>query len=134
MLISVLIIMIVLTACGYSPRKDDVVDDYGGIKNLDVFYQFIENVEQGKEGNLRIVNYTDEGDPVLHDIDYDGNEFISTHDFSRDKFSTGKKSTSTCENLNIIIKEETEIYELTDCDESDIKITLLIIGNHGHAY
>ena len=37
-----------------------------------VFYLDKNNVKEGKEGNLRVVSYTEEVDPMLHDLEYDG--------------------------------------------------------------
>lgn len=119
--------MFIAAGCGYSPDKNDVVNEYGKNANIEVFQQFVTDAKKGKKTEVRIVNYTDEGDPVLHDIHYNGEEFTSKLDFSRDKYSKGGTSTATCSSLDTEVKEEAKIYKLTGCDQIDTEPTLLVI-------
>ncbi|GEL76085.1 DUF4362 domain-containing protein [Tenuibacillus multivorans] len=122
-----LLFTLVVSGCGYSPDKDDIVNEYGKVTNIVAFQNFIDNVKNDKEDKIRIVNYTDEGDPILHDVNYNGEAFISKLDFSRDKYSSGGTSTVTCKSLDIEGKEETKIYKLIECNQDNSQPTLLII-------
>ncbi|WP_420869630.1 DUF4362 domain-containing protein [Cohnella ginsengisoli] len=57
---------------------------------------FLANVDNGMPSQVRITQYTDEGDPILYELVYDGAEAITyTYDNSRDGFGseTGRRST-----------------------------------------
>ncbi|MDC3418397.1 DUF4362 domain-containing protein [Aquibacillus salsiterrae] len=124
------IMLIVITGCGYSPDSDDVVNEYGKITNIEVFQQFVKNAKQGKQDKIRIVHYTDEGDPILRDVEYDGEKFTSKVDSSRDKYGSRGKSSITCKALNIEEDGKTKIYELKECDKPDSNPTLLVIRDY----
>jgi hypothetical protein len=66
--------LISLVACSPSnttiDKKNDVIVKGAGTSNLDKFEQFVMNVDQGKVDKLRIVQYTDEGDPVFQTLEH----------------------------------------------------------------
>ena len=69
-----------LVACAPSNttinKKNDVIVKGTRISNLDKFEQFVWNVEQGKVDEIRIVQYTDEGDPVFQTLEHSGKDIL----------------------------------------------------------
>jgi hypothetical protein len=74
------LLLILITGCSYNPSDEDIVDSHGEITNSEKFMKFVENVNQGREDKIRVVRYTIEGDPMLHDLEYDGEIITSTTD------------------------------------------------------
>ncbi|KEK25365.1 DUF4362 domain-containing protein [Bacillus gaemokensis] len=110
-----------LVACSQSSSKidknNDVIAKGYKISNLHKFEKFALNVGNGEADKIRIVHYTDEGDPIFQTLEYDGKEVRYTSDDSHDKFAgTGKGIYSdTCKKITKDIHEEDERYMLTDC-------------------
>lgn len=95
------------------------------IYNKDILDKFLENVKQNKKDFIRTVNYTIEGDPIITDISFEGdNTFVTTIDSTRDKFGIGNYTNYTFKKLNI---EETT-------DGTDIVLTASINGEKIDAY
>jgi hypothetical protein len=65
------------------------------------------------------VRYTTEGDPILHDLEYDGEIITSITDTTRDEFGDGTVSTATCRSINVEETDETTDYILSGCDKTD---------------
>lgn len=107
--------------------EKDIVDMHGDILNLDKFFSFIENVNQGTKDKIRVVRYTEEGDPMIHDLDYDGKSIHSTTDTRRDKFGFGSIDTSSCESITITESIDRTDYDLTGCDNTNRDNSILTI-------
>ena len=97
----------------YNQSPEDIVDSHGEISNLDKFLSFLENVKQGNKDKIRVVRYTTEGDPMLHDLEYDGDVIKSTTDTRRDKFGSGSKNTQPANPLMLkkVKKELITLYQ-----------------------
>ncbi|MEL3972041.1 DUF4362 domain-containing protein [Rossellomorea oryzaecorticis] len=109
----------------YEPNETDIVDTHGNVENLERFGDFYENVQNGKKDNIRIVFYTEEGDPILHDIRFDGKVFKSVMDTRRDKFGDGKVQNFTCKNIEYTNGEMADnVYRLIDCGNDPEAIIL----------
>jgi hypothetical protein len=112
-------LLILISGCSYNPSDEDIVDSHGQITNLEKFMKFVENVNQGREDKIRVVRYTTEGDPILHDLEYDGEIITSTIDTTRDEFGTASVSTATCKSITVKETDETTNYLLSGCDKTD---------------
>ena len=128
MMIVVLFISILLTGCqttgnstiknfeqnipDYTPASEDVIDMHGEIENVEKFREFLINVKEGKTDNLRVVSYTEEGDPMLHDLEYDGEVINSTTDTRRDGFGEGSIIHTTCTSIEMVETTERTDYFL----------------------
>jgi hypothetical protein len=122
--------LIFLTSCDkYSFIKakpsGDVETGPKGQLNIEKLEKFYNDFKEKNKGELRIVRYTDEGDPIINDLIYDGNIISYTIDNSGDKWGgkdKGKKSTQ-CNGLNKLIGPRAETYgteyTLSEC-KSDI--------------
>ncbi|MCA1031212.1 DUF4362 domain-containing protein [Bacillus timonensis] len=111
----------------YQPSSKDIVNMHGDITNIDRFFSFVEHVKEGKDDRIRVVTYTEEGDPMLHDLDYDGEVITSTTDTRRDKFGSGGINTTTCASIDMIESKERTDYTLSGCDQKNIDTMILVI-------
>ncbi len=73
------------------PREDaiangDLVYSVDGYANDDKMSAFVEAVNAKKSAAIRITRYTDEGDPTIADVVFDGSKFTVRNDTTRDKF------------------------------------------------
>ncbi|WP_456272355.1 DUF4362 domain-containing protein [Bacillus sp. AK031] len=122
--------ILILTGCN-TPEEDpgdnspgslkyelnaDVVNTHGGVEGLDAMENFYQQVQKSKEGNLRVLEYTIEGDPIITDLDYDGKQINVTFDTTRDEYGNGKITTSTCEQLAREENPTNLSYYMTDCN------------------
>lgn len=110
----------------YIPLSEDVVDLHGEIKNTERFKEFLNNVDYGLKDNIRVVRYTTEGDPMLHDIEYDGEIIKSTTDTRRDKYGEGMINTTTCTSFEVVETNERTDYILDGCENIKNHIILVI--------
>lgn len=111
----------------YVQSPGDIVNMHGDITNVDTFYTYLESVDQGIEDEIRVVTYTTEGDPMLHDLEYDGEVIHSTTDTRRDAFGSGSVNKATCESIEKKESEERTEYVLSDCDQSNRDNMILVI-------
>ncbi|MFS1512708.1 DUF4362 domain-containing protein [Chengkuizengella sp. SCS-71B] len=98
--------------------------------NIDIFMRFIENLGQGIKDEIKIVRYTEEGDPILRDIEFDGENIITTIDTTRDRFGKGQVSTFICKTIKVEEIEELNQYKhylLNDCNQEYIDTSILVI-------
>jgi hypothetical protein len=93
----------------------DVVNTHGGVEGLDNMENFYQQVQKGEEGNLRVLEYTIEGDPIITDLDYDGKQINVKFDTTRDEYGSGKVTTSTCDQLAREENPTNLSYYMTDC-------------------
>lgn len=116
--VSILVLLsLSLFGCGdYSPSKHDVVNSLGTIKNLDLLEKFTEDVSNNKDSEVRVVNYTDEGDPVIHDLRYSDEKLSSKIDTRFDEFGDHGVIEDTCKSIKIIEKSDHTIYQLRGCE------------------
>ncbi|RIU92040.1 DUF4362 domain-containing protein [Oceanobacillus picturae] len=140
--VSVLIITLVVVGCqnteystkpnqeqnnipDYTPSTEDVKDRNGDIENIKRFEEFRQNVENGRKDSVRVVRYTTEGDPMLHDLEYSGGIITSTRDTRRDTFGDGEINTTTCTSIKIIESTESTEYVLEGCENVEDDIILV---------
>jgi hypothetical protein len=120
--VPILLITIVIVGCQdkvpkYKPSPEDVVNRYVEVENVERFQEFYHNVLNGKKDAVRVVNYTTEGDPLLHDLEYDGDVIKSTFDTRRDKFGEGSLHTATCNAIEVIETSQRTEYLLEGCGD-----------------
>ncbi|MDH4423251.1 DUF4362 domain-containing protein [Bacillus cereus] len=114
-----------LVACSQSnsaiDKKSDVVAKGAEISNLDKFEKFVLNVEQGEIDKIRIVHYTDEGDPVFQTLEHSGTDILHMLDNRQDQFA-GNHTGIYEDSCKRIVKEQREsetAYRLIDCMNED---------------
>lgn len=136
-------ILFILTGCQESDQaaqptdeddselNADVVDVHGGITGLDNMENYFQQVEKQKKGDLRVVSYTIEGDPILTDLAYDGKQINVKYDYTRDQYGSGEVDTFHCEKLKREENSTNLSYYLTDCDgtHGDMRDVLTVSYN-----
>jgi hypothetical protein len=122
-----MLILLFISGCSYNPSDEDIVNTQGEITNLEKFIKFVENVNQGREDKIRVVRYTTEGDPMLHDLEYDGEIITSTTDTTRDEFGNGSVNKATCKSIDIKETDERTDYTLSGCDKTNRDNSILVI-------
>ncbi|WP_162551052.1 DUF4362 domain-containing protein [Paenibacillus tepidiphilus] len=116
-----------VVACSKSLKSDEaaekgyVVFSNDGVMNYEKFELFIDKVDNDENARVKIVNYTDEGDPIFHTLEYtsEQNTISYTFDSSEDEFGERKKVNTQCK----YIIENEAIFTLSDCEDE-------LIGNH----
>ncbi|GMK39910.1 hypothetical protein PCCS19_29650 [Paenibacillus sp. CCS19] len=98
----------------------DVVNVHGKMYNLDKWKLFLANLDVGVPDQVRITQYTIEGDPIFYELVYDGAEVIKyTYDNSMDAYGSdqGRPSTS-CRDIELAEDKDHggSYYKLTGCD------------------
>ncbi|PER84410.1 DUF4362 domain-containing protein [Bacillus cereus] len=114
-------------------EKKDVILKHEKIVNLNEFKAFVENVKLEKPDKVKIVSYTDEGDPIVKTLNYDGKEIRYSIDNSNDKFSSenNKEQKTVCKKLNKRQENSQVVYYLDECSQKDIDNMLLNIPMEG---
>ena len=103
-------------------ENGDYVNIHGKIYNDQAMIDFIENVLNKEQDEIRTVVYTVEGDPIITDFNYNGSIFIVVKDNSYDRYSSGgtiKKEFSnllTYEHRNRLYYSVTNLLEITQAD------------------
>lgn len=87
---------------GTYDKKNDAIRDgvYINVHGVDIYNQqvvdeFYKNVHTGSTAFMRTIDYTDEGDPIITDYQYDGSLFTVTTDTTRDRFGLPEIYTET---------------------------------------
>ncbi|WP_127581996.1 DUF4362 domain-containing protein [Paenibacillus koleovorans] len=123
-----LLTLIVMSACqSYSPQKaienGDVVFGPGGPANYEKLDRFMEDFEHKRVSKLRITSYTEEGDPIIQDLNYNGATIKYQFDSSRDQYGgkqSGKQKT-ICQRMEKQASRSVEPlgdrYVLADCQQ-----------------
>ncbi|SFL57798.1 protein of unknown function [Paenibacillus sp. 1_12] len=110
-------------------QNGDVVNVHGTYTNLDKWHQFIESVKANQTGNIRITQYTIEGDPIFYELTYNGKLIKYTFDNSMDAFGSDlRRPSTTCKGLEKKKREQDlEGYVLTGCDSKQTAQTFWFV-------
>lgn len=108
----------------YIQDPSDIVDMHGDISNLDKFYEFVDHFEKGQKDKIRVVKYTTEGAPMLHDLEFDGAVIHST----RDGFGPGSIEEANCKGIAVLKTGTRTDYLLEACsNQEESELTILVI-------
>ncbi len=119
-----MVFLLLSTACSNGAYNSDEAIERGdvvtqaGVENPGPFIEFMKNVEDKNEATLRITGYTKEGDPIFHDVEYDGKRFDFSYDDSHDQYGGKDRgvTTDTCTELKQRETPNDEIgFYLTGC-------------------
>ncbi|MGE7602478.1 DUF4362 domain-containing protein [Peribacillus sp. NPDC097675] len=101
----------------FVPSDTDIVNtNNGDLKNETRLKEFIKNTETGKKDKIRVVAYTKEGDPLLTDLTYNGEQIEITDDTTRDEYGRGEINTFGCEKMLV----EGTKYSIIGCQGYEI--------------
>lgn len=93
----------------------DVIHRHDSIEGLERIVHFYDKVKGGTAADLRIVQYTIEGDPIVTDLRYDGKLLEVIYDTTRDKFGVGEVMTMVCGDLIKEVNPTNTTYLAVDC-------------------
>jgi hypothetical protein len=108
--ITYIIIFLIIVSCinietaskKYVPSDSDIVNKNNGeLVNETRLKEFIKNTETGQQDSIRVVAFTKEGDPILTDIKYNGEQLEVTKDATRDEFGSGERRTFGCKKISV---------------------------------
>ncbi|WP_410768933.1 DUF4362 domain-containing protein [Fontibacillus sp. BL9] len=80
---------------GEAANRGFVVAGPAGMHNVEVLKQFVDNYKKKTAGEITLARYTDEGDPIYVDLDYDGKEISYSYDNSWDEYGGSNRGIST---------------------------------------
>ncbi|SFB07907.1 MULTISPECIES: DUF4362 domain-containing protein [unclassified Bacillus (in: firmicutes)] len=103
---------------GTTGGSDEIVERHGGLENIERLDKFITNVEKGLKDKVRLVRYTIEGDPIYHNIDYDGENLDYTVDNSEDEYGAGEVENYICKKIEMQETSTQMTYSLNGCPDS----------------
>jgi hypothetical protein len=129
-----IIIILFLTSCRAYTLQDaqtngDIIVGSDALLNTEKIMTFMTAVETNEVSTLRITGYTEEGDPIISDLQYEDKRIQYTYDNSRDKHGGKRKGKSKTMCDKIEMRDEIRSdhskgkqYILAGCDQ--------IIGIH----
>ncbi|WP_422660609.1 DUF4362 domain-containing protein [Paenibacillus sp. EC2-1] len=100
-----------------------VVTGPSGLANVDRLEEFYEDVQNKVKNRITIAHYTDEGDPIYIDLEFDGEKFIYVYDNTWDAFGGQDKGVNeaTCTELGKRVGPYGNLngteYYLTSCKD-----------------
>ncbi len=110
-------------------KKGDVVY-LNGVYNFERFEQFLTNLANDTKDSIRVTGYTDEGDPVFKDLEYDGQVIHYSYDNSNDAYGGGKKGIKTDECSEVINEDNVEgedRYVISGCTSNNPDISYFLL-------
>ncbi|WP_201004077.1 DUF4362 domain-containing protein [Paenibacillus glycanilyticus] len=124
----------------YLPEKaaenGDIVNEHGKFSNLEKWQVFLRNIEQKNADAIRITQYTTEGDPILYELSFNGEQIAYTYNDSMDAFGGQTKGKQNTLCGGITKREPTDdseapnVYLLTGCKAQDVGNTFYFSENH----
>ena len=129
--ILLLFFLLLVSGCGFKPSDEDIVSrNSPGITNYNTFLKFVENVEQGREDEIRIVTYMTERDPILSDLEFNGGTITYTRDTSRADSKGGINDTVACKSIEVEDTiYNTTVYYVDECEETNLSTKILEVWN-----
>lgn len=73
-------------------KNDTITYSLGGNVNTDRLQKFIDNVDKDKKDRVNLIRYTDEGDPIIIHLYFNGENIEIAIDSSNDRFSGQDKN------------------------------------------
>ncbi|WP_162986381.1 DUF4362 domain-containing protein [Virgibacillus sp. Bac332] len=136
-LVIILLVSVNIIGCSQSSKYDskeaikkgDVVYSGDNVYNLDIFLKFLDNIHSNKKDSIRITSYTNEGDPIFQDLNFDGNVINYSYDNRYDDYGGGDVGVKKddCENIKKERKKDGKIeYFIVGCSKKPNDSYLLI--------
>ena len=110
-------------------KKGDVVY-LNGVYNFERFEQFLSNLANDTKDSIRVTGYTDEGDPIFKDLEYDGQVIHYSYDNSNDAYGGNKKGIQMDECSEVIKEDNVEgedRYIISGCTSNNPDISYFLL-------
>ncbi|NGZ77642.1 DUF4362 domain-containing protein [Saccharibacillus alkalitolerans] len=82
-----------------SKRYGDIAQGPSGTLHIEKWQAFLKRIDQRQPASVQIALYTDEGDPVFENMNYDGHSIHYLYDNSLDAYGLPEKRSTTCEKI-----------------------------------
>lgn len=120
----ILLLTLFTVACSKSMSSDEAAKKgyvvYGqmDILNYDLFEGFLDKVNSNKNAGVKFANYTIEGDPIFHNLEYNNEQKNITYIYDSRQDENGKKEkvSTSCKTIKLV----NGAYLLADCDDDEI--------------
>ncbi|WP_409296845.1 DUF4362 domain-containing protein [Peribacillus sp. SCS-26] len=119
-----------LSGCADSASKvkeNDVKASINRFENISSLDHFYANVQDGKEGDIRVVRYTLEGDPIFHHVDFDGKGIKLSIDSREDRYGGGTVEKFSCKKAVHTESYTRTEYSLAGCGSGQKEMELVTI-------
>lgn len=106
--------------------SERVIDQHGKFENLELFHQFLKDVEENEQTALKVTRYTIEGAPIYWTVEYNGEHFNIEIDNRKDAWGSKNIENYQCGKL---AQEATGLltdYNFTSC-EGGFEVNLLSV-------
>lgn len=129
--------IIFLSGCGEKevnqpsnqPKLDEIIDKHGQVENRERLNEFVEMVRLNQKDKVRLTRYTIEGDPIYHDLDFDGGKLTLTIDTTEDQYGQGNVTTYECKGITLSESDTETKYLLEGCANGQTGELLTITHN-----
>lgn len=111
------------------PSNGEVIDRHGQVENMERLDTFVENVQASSKDKIRLIRYTIEGDPIFHDLDFDGSSLTLTHDSTEDQYGSGEVTSYDCKSISKQESDTETKYMLEGCSNENLSELLYISHN-----
>ncbi|TWT26371.1 DUF4362 domain-containing protein [Planomicrobium sp. CPCC 101110] len=105
--------------------EDTVLDRHGELTKEERLAASLENVESKKKDRISIISFTAEGDPIGHELSFDGSMIKLIVDSTKDQFGFGKVTEIMCRTIKEVEAAEQIDYALQGCNKGDGDIIVL---------
>ena len=99
-------------------QSNDIQSPIEDTNQKNRFNQFIANSKGSVRDNIKITYYTLEGDPIISELSFNGQNFEVTVDTTKDRFGQRTINKLTCTKIEQEEKDSIVYYELTGCPNS----------------
>ncbi|WHY87213.1 DUF4362 domain-containing protein [Neobacillus novalis] len=106
------------------PASNEVKEIHGMMENIERLNLFVEHVQSGKDDKVRLTRYTDEGDPIYHDLANHDSKLTIQIDTTEDKFGQGEVTTYVCKGIQKQESETETKYILEQCPDFTDLLTI----------
>ncbi len=108
-----------------------VVSSFGRLANIDKLEQFVEKANLNENAEVKIAQFTNEGDPIFITLKVEQNKIIYTYDASLDTYSGPVKvEQHTCRSIQKRMKVKGASYQLKDCQTiGDVEVLYTPVSN-----
>lgn len=99
--------------------EEIIVETLMGIENIERLDQFVQSVKNGSKDMVRLIRHTIEGDPIYHDLQYDGQKLKFILDTTEDQYGVGNIYTYECDSIDKTETNTETAYTLQGCPQRE---------------
>ena len=108
------------------PGSNRVIDQHGQLEHMELFHQFLKDVEDNEHTTLEVTRYTIEGAPIYWAVEFNGDHFNIEIDNREDAWGSKNIENYQCGKLTQDATGSLTDYNFTSC-EGGFEINLLSV-------